>query len=347
MRINTLKLNYLLVFVLGILLWSCGDDEPTPDEGISSVLVINEGNFQQNNGSFSSFNLVTEEISQGLFEANATIQNVVEYNDRLYIVSNSPDKVDILNKSDLSLIGSISTGFKNPVDFAAVANRGYVTNWGTYNSETFSFEGSFLAVIDLNSLEVIDEIALSNTPQGIIAVGLSLFIASESSATISVLDLSGNSFSEISTAFGPSNFVLDAEGDVWALCTSGSLIEIDPDTKSVTNTLENLTTGGFNERIAIGGEGNIIYFLGGNNSNFTGLTNLYSVDITASQLTATSMIDDGFALYGIGVNPDNGEIYIGDSNAFQSTGTAFRYSSDGTELGSFATGVGPNGFIFR
>ena len=143
MRINTLKLNYLLVFALGILMWSCGDDEPTPDEGISSVLVINEGNFQQNNGSFSSFNLDTEEISQGLFEANATIQNVVEYNDRLYIVSNSPDKVDILNKSDLSLIGSISANFKSPVDFAAISNRGYVTNWGTYNSETFSFEGFF------------------------------------------------------------------------------------------------------------------------------------------------------------------------------------------------------------
>ena len=124
-------------------------------------------------------------------------------------------------------------------------------------------------------------------------------------------------------------------------------MEIDPDSKSVTNTLENLTTGGFNERIAIGGNGNMIYFLGGNNSNFTGLTNLYSVDLTASQLSATSMIDDGFALYGIGVNPDNGEIYIGDSNAFQSTGTAFRYSTDGTELSSFATGVGPNGFIFR
>ena len=73
-------------------------------------------------------------------------------------------------------------------------------------------------------MKVIDEIALSNTPQGIIAVGNTLFIASEYSAAVSVLDLSDNSISEISTAFGPSNFVLDAEGDVWALCTSGSLI---------------------------------------------------------------------------------------------------------------------------
>lgn len=346
MKINFLNSNYFLIASI-LLFTSCGDDEPQPLDELSSVLVVNEGNFSAGNGSISSFDLNTEDVAQGVLEINATTQNVVEFGDNYYIVSNAPDKVDVIVSDDLSSSASITSGFQNPIDFAAIGNTGYVTNWGVWNNEIFAFEGSFISVIDLSTNTVTDSIELQVKPQGIIALNDLLYVANEGGSSVSVIDPTDFSITDIATPFGPSNFVVDADGDIWALCTSGNLIEINPATNTIKQTLEDLTTGGFNEKLAINGEGDVIYFLGGNNETFTGRTDVFKVSISESLTTVTSFVADGFAFYGIAVNPDNGDVYIGDSNAFQSTGTGFRYDSEGNELSSFATGIGPNNFIFR
>ena len=68
---------------------------------------------------------------------------------------------------------------------------------------------------------------------------------------------------------------------------------------------------------------------------------------TAFTRAMSSLVENGFALYGVGVRTETGDIYIGDSNAFQSTGTAFRYDLNGELIEFFPTGIGPNGFIFK
>jgi hypothetical protein len=114
---------------------------------------------------------------------------------------------------------------------------------------------------------------------------------------------------------------------------------------SVGTSIIGLTTAGFTEKMAIDGTGNRIYFLGGSNDTFTGLTTVYEVDLTTQQVEP--FIENGFALYGIGVNPETNEVYLGDSNAFQSTGTGFRYDGEGNLMDEFATGIGPRGFLFK
>ncbi len=345
MKTILLKLNFILLTTL--FLTGCGDDEPTPEAQLSSVLVVNEGNFQAANGSISTFDLNTSQVTQGVLEVDATAQNVVAYNEHYYLVANAPDKVEVIDKTDLSAMVSITSGFNNPFDFAAIGNRGYVTNWGTLNSETWAWENSYIAIIDLESNEVIDSVALDVQPNGIVALNGQLYIANQGTSYVSVLDPSDLSIDHINTPFGPSNFVVDADQDLWVLCTSGSLVEIDAGTNTVSRKIENIVTSGYNEKLAINGEGNVIYFLGGNNDTFTGSTTVYQVAIDSDELSVASFVTDGFAFYGIAVNPDNGEVYVGDSNAFQSTGTGFVYDAQGNSLSSFATGIGPNNFIFQ
>ena len=146
-------------------------------------------------------------------------------------------------------------------------------------------------------------------------------------------------------AAGPSELVVDGTGNVWSLCTSGALVEINTSDYSVGTTIAGLTTSGFAEKMDINGSGDMVYFLGGTNDTFTGLTTVYQVDLSTQLVTP--LIDGGFALYGIGINPESNDIYIGDSNAFQSTGTGFRYSDQGDKIDEFATGIGPNGFLFK
>ncbi|MEM7549051.1 MAG: DUF5074 domain-containing protein [Bacteroidota bacterium] len=314
------------------------------------VLSVNEGNFGRENGSLSSFSVTTETVDQTVFDADATIQNAIRVENDLYLVTNAPDRLDILtvDGNEITFSNSITSGFFNPIGFARVGNFGYVTNWGPFD-QNFETPDPFLAIVDLEANEVIDSIELGIRPQEIIAVDDQLYIANERGSTVTVLDASGSNSTittEIDVPFGPSIMVVDATGNLWVLCTSGNLVEIDLNTNTVVNTIDGVTVNGFDEKMVINNTGDIIYFLGGTNDTFTGLTNVFEVNLTTASPTAISFVSEGFAFYGIGVDPENGDVYVGDSNAFQSPGTGIRYSSDGTQITTFATGIGPNSFLF-
>ena len=52
-------------------------------------------------------------------------------------------------------------------------------------------------------------------------------------------------------------------------------------------------------------------------------------------------------IYGLGIDPFDGTIYLGDNNAFQGNGTVITYDATGNLQGTFAVGRAPSGFAFR
>ncbi|MEL7145056.1 MAG: DUF5074 domain-containing protein [Bacteroidota bacterium] len=340
------KITSLLLGLFAIsLLTACGDDEP---EAIlnTSVFVVNEGNFRAADGSLSTYNIETEQVTQNVYETSGTTQSVTEYAGELYVVTNATDKLDILNKEAVTLRATVGDGLVTPISFAAVGNRGFVSCWGEFD-DNFNNPDSYLAVIDLTTNTVTSTIAMGARTQYVVSQNNKIYAAVVGSNVVKVVDPSSLAVRDITVSDGPSTMVVDAGGDIWVLCTSGSLVQIDTETDEVTGrSLTGLTTAGFNEKVTIDRSRNLLYFLGGGNETFTGQTNVFRVDLSAATLAAEAFITDGFAFYGVAVNQDNGEIYVGDSNAFQSTGTGFRYSAEGTLLADFATGIGPNNFLF-
>ncbi|HHP7241739.1 MAG TPA: YncE family protein [Cyclobacteriaceae bacterium] len=340
-----------LLFLPLIILLSCGDDSDDPEPQGSTIIVINEGNFQAGDGALSSFDASSSIVNQSIFEANATIQTAISTTTKIYLVTNAPDKVELLNitENTLSSSSTINSGFLNPVSIAVNGDFAYVTNWGNIETAFSENPDSFISIIDLNANQVIDSLEISARPQDIISIEDRLYVANEGSNTISILEPNGENTEieeEITVPFGPSAFVIDAESDLWVLCTSGRLVEIDRSNNTIKTTLDNLKVNGFDEKIAINQAGDKIYFLGGTNDTFTGLTNVFEVDFTGNNPSATNFITGGFAFYGIAVDPSTGDIYVGDSNAFQSTGTGFQYNGNGELIQQFATGIGPNAFLF-
>ena len=311
---------------------------------VKEVIILNEGNFFSANGSLDLYDIKEQEVTNSVYPASATVQRAVQHQDKIYLVTNAPDRLDILNAA-MESEDVIDQGLDNPIDFAAIGNTGYVSNWGDINTAFGDNPDSFIAVVDLETNTIIDSVMLSVRPQNMLAYDDQLYIAMEGGTSVSVLDPDTQILTEIPVAAGPSELVVDEIGTIWVLCTSGALVGFNSDDFSVVTTIDGLTTGGFNEKMAINGNGNSLYFLGGTNNTFTGLTTVYEVDL--SDESVTPLIENGFALYGIGVNPESNEIYIGDSNAFQSTGTGFRYDSEGNKLDEFATGIGPKDFLFK
>jgi len=337
-----MKISHLILIVF--FFCACSENDPLPPVPVMApVVVLNEGNFLAGNGSIDVYDAEVAEVDNSVYSAQATIQNLQEHQGSYYLVSNAPDRVDVLD-TDLLQTNRIDEGFDNPIDFAAIGNRGYVTNWGDIATAFSENPDSYVAIVDLDNHIIIDSVLLEVRPQGIIAHEGKLIIANEGGSSVTILDPADLSLQQVELVAGPSNLKVDGEGDIWVLCTSGWLYELDGSDYSVQTDIDGLITSGFNEKMDINSSTNTLYFLGGNNDSFTGSTTVYEVDLNNE--TVVPLIEDGFALYGIGVRPANGDLYVGDSNAFQSTGTAFVYDALGQLQDQFATGIGPNGFYF-
>ena len=338
-------MNRLYLIIIAICFIACNDDDPNgPGFNNSAILILNEGNFFAGNGTIDSYEIGSGQPQNSVYEASATIQTAQEHQSQLFVITNAPDRLDILDEN-LGLVESIDEGLDNPIDLAIVGQRAFVTNWGDINTAFSDDPDAFLAVIDLATSTVVDSVLLDNRPQRIITWNGLLYIANEGSNSVTVMDPTDFSKVDIEIAPGPSNLAADGNGSIWVLCTSGNLMEIITAGHTIGISIDSLTTAGFNEKMALDRQRDRLYFIGGNNVSFTGQTTVYMADLSIGEVRP--LIVGGFSLYGIGVHQESGDFYIGDSNGFQSTGTAFRFDMQGNQLEQFNTGIGPNGFVFQ
>ena len=73
------------------------------------------------------------------------------------------------------------------------------------------------------------------------------------------------------------------------------------------------------------------------------------MDISDTEIPSEPLINasvNGY-YYGLGIQPNSDNIYVGDAKDFQSVGEIEIYSKDGVYLESFASGYVPSSFIFR
>ncbi len=343
--------HLFILFTVILLTFSCESDNNGP-AFTNNVLVINEGNFFSAEGSISGYNLETEISEQGLYESvngfapATTIQALVKHNENFILIGNNPDKVELLSNS-LEFKANILTGFTTPYSFDAVGNKGYVTNWGSFNSATYGYDNSSIVVIDLVNFTILKTIPWDNQPQHVLASNNKIYISNVNSNSISILDPKTDEIAgSIETPFGPDKMDLDKNGKMWVICTSGALVKIDLNSNSVETTVNNVSTSGFNEKMVLNTNLDKIYYLSTvYEPDFSATTSVFEMDINATTVP-TEPIVSGTAFYGIGINDQN-ILFVGDHNNYQRNGTVYMYDLEGNSLGDFESGIVPNGFIFR
>ncbi len=339
---------------LGILaaVSGCSEDpEVDPTGTPADVVVINEGNFSSGDGTFSTFNSVTGEVNLSVFASRngfpvaASIQNAIVFDEKIFAVTNASDKIEVIDLETFESEAVIASGFSNPFSFAAIGDKGYVTNWGTFNNSTFLYENSFITIIDLSDYTVVDSIERAVQPQHVIAVGGFFYVSNVRENTVTVFDPTDDEVeTDIDVSAGPDRMVIDSGDDIWLICNSGDMVKIDTETNTVEKTISGIQVAGFNERMVINDDRDQIYYL--SSSGWPDYnTAIYSIGLDATTAPADPIVS-GSNYYGVGISPDD-ILYIADANAFQGNGTVYRYDLEGTEIGQFNAGRGPNGFIFR
>ena len=337
----------LLLIHAAVLLIACRKDRPEEpvrppiSVGEGGVYITNEGNFGWGNASVSYYDATNGTVAEDLYEpANGVplgdvCQSMRFFNGRGYLVMNNSNKVVVVDPNTFVTTATI-TGFNSPRYFLPVSNaKAYVTD----------LHANAISVVDLNSNSITGSIGCPGWTDELALVYGKVFVTNKSRNHVYVIDAATDLLVDsIAVSRGGNSIVEDAQGKLWVACSGGggtqpALYRIDPATLLVEATHAFTGPTAVPWRLTTNGDHSVLYFLKGH---------VYRMAITDGALPATPFIHaNGRNFYGLGVDPDNGTVYVSDAIDYTQRGVVFRHAADGTALGEFLAGRIPNGFVFR
>lgn len=341
-----LKSRLLLPMVAMVLL-GCRKDKPEPPidapitMGDGGVYIINEGNFGWGNAGVSYFDSETDAVVDDLFQpANGeglgdVCQSMRLFNGRAYVVVNNSNKVEVVEPNTFGRIATIP-GFTSPRYFLPVSNgKAYVTD----------LYANSISVVDLGSNTIVGGIACSGWTEELVLAYGKAFVTNKTRNYVYVIDTATDHVVDsIVVSRGGNSIVEDANGKLWVACSGGggtqpALYRINPIALEVEATFAFGSSSDSPWRLTTNGNHSMLYFL--NN-------HVYRMAITDDVLPTSPFIATaGRNLYGLGVNPNNGTVYVADAIDYTQRGVVFRYGPDGGAIDEFLAGRIPSGFCFN
>ena len=340
-----LKKFYLGLGIAAVLFTSCNKEEEfqqipslgTYDKG---VLVVNEGNFGQPNGSISFLSNDFSVFQNGIYgiennnEPLGDVAQSMSFNDdKAFIVVNASNIVQVVNRYSFKKVATITEGLNNPRYSASSNGKLFVTNGGDKS----------VSVYNLGTYAFITNIAIGKACEKIVAANNKIYVqngAFGAGNNVTVIDAASNTVSTTIEVGTGVNSMEEKNGILYVLCGNNdgsSLYRINTefDTKSVISTsalknAKNMDIDGFNIFYTVGSG---IYAMSTESTSFT-------------QLPLFSVANNGFStFYGFAVI--DGYIFSADANGFTQDGVMKIFNINGNTLKTFNTKVGPNGFYLN
>jgi YVTN family beta-propeller protein len=312
------------------------------------VFFVNEGNFSDKNGSLSFLDNKTDVLTNQLVEAEnagaklgGTFQSAKIYNDKIYAITQSEDKITVLDANTLKIITTI-TGIVNPYDIAFSGDKAYVTSWGAF-SPTYQLPDASVKVINLTTNAVIKTIGYGTYLLGITEAFGKIYVANADANQVSIIETVNDTKStNIPVSDYPARFVTDRNGKLWVMCSglssaSGALQRINPATNAIEKTVANLTVQGYGYEKLATYEDKIFYMEG---------KNVFSVNIDTPVAPITPTLTTTYKLYGMGVSKVNGDIFVGEAT-FTRSSEVGKYTKTGTFIKKYTAGIGTSTFVER
>ncbi len=326
------------------------DPPPVNSSYQNGIFVVNEGNYNWGNASITFIN-THDSVEQDVFNThnNRSLGDVAEsmlaFNGNGFILVNNSNKIEVVSLKDFKSVKSM-TGFNSPRFMAIVdSTKAYVTNMQ-----------KGISVIDLNTLTIKKSINTGSWTESLIqfdnyvfvtSIGLVANPTSTRNAKILIIDSKSDLIVDsIKTGKEPICMVMDKKDKIWVLCTGGydhfeppTLIRIDPTLRIVDKTINFPNPDDTPSRLCINALRDTLYFL--NNG-------IYQMPVNSTSIPSSPFIPTNEHLfYGLGIQPDNGNIFVSDAKDYVQSGAVYQYNQvTGSLLGTFPAGRIPGSFCF-
>lgn len=348
----------LLPFTAGCELLG-GNDEK--DAAPAGVLVANQGNFTQGNGSVTAYDPETGQVDAGVISGlGAIIQSIHLSGGRIYVVANTGDRIDVFDADTYEQVGQIG-GLVSPrymVD--GPGGRAYVTNqYGAAGS----FTGGSVSVLDLASNTKRKDIPVADNPEGLALAGNRLYVTHHvfgNGRTISVIDVETEAVVDTIDVDcdGPRAIFADREGDVFVFCTGKTLYDdafnVIGETNAAVRVLDG-ETGAILKRIEIDGRigtpapGQDAFYASGSNEIYA-VKDEHTVlrfDTARNVLAGQIGPLEGGTIGAVAYDAASEVLYVAHVPSFTERGTVTLHDRGGALVGSFTAGVVPSHIAFR
>ncbi len=347
---------------------ACNTAEPEPSQPYDNgVLVINAGNFLDNNGSISllqrngttaTYDIFQKENSRSLAGG---ISDYAEANDKgIILVDNSTagkDLIEIVNARTFKTLVTIpSAEIENPRSVVKVTDtKAYVTCWdATGDYSNFYKNPGYVAVIDLTANKLTKKISVQNGAESIVVVGNEAFVGNTGTGTtkISVIDITTDALkTPIEVGRNPEVLEVDANGKLWVYA-GGEMVRLNTQSKTVETRLK-ITAPNASKSpssFTLSADKKTFYFTNSFYDPADGYAQkgeTYSFSVDAATVVADKPFINRLFSGGSGVDPQTGVIYAGLVPSFKQAGYVLRYQANGTLIDSVKAEIAPSKFFFK
>ncbi|ROI03843.1 MULTISPECIES: T9SS type A sorting domain-containing protein [unclassified Chryseobacterium] len=315
------------------------------------VLVLNEGGAGSNNAEIS---LISNQsvVTNNYFKINNnnatlgdTAQDIKIFGDKIFVVLNISNQIKVINKSDFSLITTISSNLDNPRYIAFSGNKFYVTNWGGSGSVN-----NYVAVFDLNTYAHETNISVGSGPEKIYSKDNRLYVLLKGGFGINqfmdIINISTNTVeSQVNVGdfphsiFEKDNFLyIMSSGNPYTSNSFGTFTIYNTTTQ---NTVSSTTFPAGTKPAYMDTDGTNIYYMKD--------ASIYKTPIAAPSFSTTPIATAPITVtsYGTayGFNVVNNTIYVADPQGYIAPGKIYTYDLQGTQQNTFTVSMLPNQVI--
>ncbi len=360
----------IFVILISAVFFSCEKKSGTdvnPDKPYSKgVVILNAGNFTDNNGTIS-FLLPDGWLSTNIFQQEnlrdlaGSISGYAEVNNKgIILVDNSTagkDQIEIVDAGTFKSIASIpSIEIENPRNVIKVSEtKAYITAWDfTGDFSDFYKNEGYVAVLDLNTNKIVKKIKVQNGAESIMLYGKEVLVGNSGSSKgfLSVIDIDKDEkVSTIEVGVDPELIGVDANNKLWVYA-AGGLVKLNAVTKSIEARVKinAIIAAKSPSSFKLSPDKKTIYFTYSFYDAADGYKQkgeTYSFSVNDGSVSTTKPFVNKLFSGGLGVDPSNGNIYAGLIPSFKQAGYVFRYKPDGSLIDSLKAEIAPSKFFFK
>lgn len=348
----------LAVSVLGIS--SCAKDNKIlpgePLSAVTGVYILNEGSYGVDNAELSYFDLEDKVMQNNVFTTTNPTKKLGNggndmgvYGSKLYVAVNGSNKIEILDADNGESLKTID--IKEPSYVAFHGKHAFVTS---YTNQVF--------VIDTASMAIVKEIKVGKTPEQMAVSGNRIFVTNsgwkdgayggEYDKTVSVIDaISLTKIEDIEVDLNVDQVFADAKGFVYVMNSAiygpDWVTVVNPSRFYVINASSLKVEKSFDfagSSMAI--NDNTAYLI--SSTYVAGKTSFLEVNLSTFKVTVKDDQLKGIqSPYALAVDPDSGDLWIGDAMGYSDNGKAFRFKKNVDEPERYSVGVAPRKIVFK
>lgn len=317
------------------------------------LFIVNEGCFQYGNSSLSFYDPVNQSVENEIFiRANGmklgdVAQSMTIFDNKGWIVVNNSHVVFAIDLRDFKEKGRIENLTSPRYIHFIDDKKAYISQ--LWDNKIYIVDPSRYEVTGM--IEIPGMSSQTGSTEQMVQIGRYVYCTcwSYQNSIIKIDTAADQVVASLNVGVQPRSLVVDCYGRLWTMTDGGyfdspfgyeqpSLVCVDPDDFSIVKRFR-FKLGSSPRELIVSGDGTTLYWIN---------EDVWKMDVVSDYLPARPLVENrGTKYYSLTVDPNNGDLYVGDAIDYQQPGVVYHYSRSGSLIDQFYVGITPVAYCWK